>query len=696
MASTNTLTWTTFYARHRNDEGAIQSLFDQGINEFLNTTISHFEAPHALAQTIGGSAYANVMLVPGEIGRMNLLHHGFSCNTEAGFALIFVQGNLSDCSYFKVLPVVEATDRIRSPGEGPRRTTGTINCPSLDAMREATTADGFAELVAQGNVILKKKPNHILVPPTIFLMADGETDVTSKNLAINIIDAIRIDPEMDDDEEMARKEGEAQGLELLLAMLWASHNGGLTPVTLSDIRGNPTLNQITASIKDKLRSGGGGVTPPAAGGAIRPPADAESWALASQSIILELNRIQENREADKSLQAATKSLLRSLGPEERALFTTLSTTDMTIEPEMSDFMKTLTMTNGPLKAIGLLRAATRSWEGTFSEGCCHQLLSTGFLSQNSNLANPGGFTVFMFHPKTMDMGSKTFDKNTARLREYFDMDVEDDTIAYYAKQGFFHPKNPNDLRTQLQTAHDMLELLTCKQSIATVGLAYILQPKRWQKMITILNDRFRTQPSFGSKFVYSIDRTLQNFFDQITDCDDIATDGDPTYLTRKAMELIEKVVDGVTLAIELPAALLSTPKATGEPATKKAKTATKRGTESATKTASRKKPLVHSSDEHINTEPHPSWTVAPGTDYLDLFTDRAPGTKRWPKVVDKRLAKKGRPPVSAPLCVKFQMTGKCVQGCTLAHVNANAMTVPEFNQADRIMKDILATNTPGT
>ena len=112
----------------------------------------------------------------------------------------------------------------------------------------------------------------------------------------------------------------------------------------------------------------------------------------------------------------------------------------------------------------------------------------------------------------MEVDTKAFDKNTARLREYFDLDVEDDTIAYYAKQGFFHPKNPGDLHTQLQTAHDMLELLNCKKSIATTGLAYILQPKRWRKMVTILHDRFRTQANFGSKFVYSVDRTLQNFF----------------------------------------------------------------------------------------------------------------------------------------------------------------------------------------
>jgi hypothetical protein len=35
----------------------------------------------------------------------------------------------------------------------------------------------------------------------------------------------------------------------------------------------------------------------------------------------------------------------------------------------------------------------------------------------------------MFHPKSVDMGTKAFNKNTARLREYFDIDVEDNAIA---------------------------------------------------------------------------------------------------------------------------------------------------------------------------------------------------------------------------------------------------------------------------
>ena len=215
MAPVNALTWTAFYARHREDEGAIQSLFETETKEFVETTIGHFEDPNKLTQTIAGSAYANVMLVPAQTGHMHVLHHGFGCNTESGFSLIFVQGNLSDCSYFKVLPTKEATDQIKSAMEG-RRNNSTINCPLLTTMRNAMTADEFAALEPQGNVILRKKPNHMLIPPVIFLQLDGASEVRSKDLAITILNVIRSDPDEDDDEEAARKDTEAEELELLL------------------------------------------------------------------------------------------------------------------------------------------------------------------------------------------------------------------------------------------------------------------------------------------------------------------------------------------------------------------------------------------------------------------------------------------------------------------------------------------------
>ena len=346
-----------------------------------------------------------------------------------------------------------------------------MNCPSLAAMLAAGTADEFVNLEAQGNTILRQKLNHIMLHPVVFFIANGEATVRSKELAIAVIENLRVDPEEDHEEEVEKKGKEATGMELLLAMLWELEKDGFTDLRLSDIQGTPTLNQLIRGVKGKLQETTGDA--PTDGVRGMDEGAAEAWAISSQSIVQELNRMHESREAEKCMKESNLSLLsKALGPAQKTLFTTLSTTSTSIEPEMSEFMKTLTMTKTPQKTVGQLKTETRDWAGTFSEGCCHRLLSTaGLLPEETNRANPGGFTISVFHAKTVDMGGKGFDKSTAKLWEYFDMEVTDDTLAFYAKQGFFHPTNPNDMRIQLQTAHNFLELLTCKRSIATEGLS---------------------------------------------------------------------------------------------------------------------------------------------------------------------------------------------------------------------------------
>jgi hypothetical protein len=76
------------------------------------------------------------------------------------------------------------------------------------------------------------------------------------------------------------------------------------------------------------------------------------------------------------------------------------------------------------------------------------------------------------------------------------MDVDEATHSFYAKQGYFTPMSPHDLRVILQTALDMLELLTCKHSVVTPGLSYVLQPARWNRMITIYHDRSKDRKRF--------------------------------------------------------------------------------------------------------------------------------------------------------------------------------------------------------
>ena len=568
------LTWCNYYARNRDDEGAIQVLFDRNWAALATKTASHLSNPVKLSETVGGHMYGSMMLVPGPVGRMQMLHHGFTYDHEdMGFQLIFAQGNLGDCSYFKIIPAGDVTEPIKIT-QGRRITT--TNCPLLESMLAATTKEEFTALPAQANTILRQKPNHLMIHPEAFLMMDGSPNFQSKELAMIIIDMIRVDPDEDDEEIVEEKAKAATGAEQVLSFLWASEQGALTPVILTDVQESPYLNQTIRAIKEKLGRGEANVVETRNDNGEEREARAEAWAVSSQSIVQELNRMHESRETARDLKEASQSLLKALGPDQKGLFTTLCTTDALVVPEMTPFMNTVTMTKTPQKAVSLLRAATRAWEGTFSDGCCHRLLANGFLSTESNPANPGGFTVFMFHPKTVDMGAKAFDSTTATLREYFGMDVDDTTVEYYAKQGFFHATNQHDLRVQLQTALEMLELLTCKNSIATKGLHYILQPKRWRRFSTILHGRFVTDKSFGTKFLYSIDRALQVFFERVSSLDEAEGDlGDvSSLLLSKAVSLMTTVEYGESLAIELPAHLAqntrvapSPPKKTKSPTT---------------------------------------------------------------------------------------------------------------------------------
>ena len=163
----------------------------------------------------------------------------------------------------------------------------------------------------------------------------------------------------------------------------------------------------------------------------------------------------------------------------------------------------------------------------------------------------------MFQPKTVDLGNKGGKGGHKLLREYLGMEVAESTIEFDTKQGFYTPSSPNDLRVQLQMALNMLELLTCDGTIAGKQLAFILEPRCWARMATILNDRFKSEKEFGANFCYTLDCHLQTFLNNITRWDDIASDGQPRYLVNKAKELLVRLEDGQGLNIMLPAALIT-------------------------------------------------------------------------------------------------------------------------------------------
>ena len=549
-------------------------------------------------------------------------------------------------------------------------------------MLAAGSADEFADLEADGNEIRLKRPNHLLISPQIFVLAEGARTVSSKELAFQITSRLAFADD-DDSVEVEEKETEREWVEELLASLWASEKGLLAPITLTDIRETALMNHLIRSVKDKL----GRRTTPAV---VSPTGDVggslislEPMAASSQNLVSILNRIQDGTDDDKIKKEAEKSIMKVMGPTQRSLFLALCTPDMRETPDMTDFMSNLTSSKTPQKAIGLIQSETRDWEGTFSVGGMHRLLSNGFLSQETNRANPGGFSIFMFHPRTVEVHSKG---RNELLREYLGMDVDESTLEYYAKQGYFAPSsNPHDLRVQLQTTVDMLQLLTCPGSIAAVGLNYILEPKRWARMTTILGDRFKAEKDFGAHFCYILDRSLQNFFDKVTRWPDIKTDGDPCYLLTKAEDLIESIEDGKGLNIILPIALLAS--STLNKKHERGSGSTDTGGSSAKKpkkdTAKVTPEPTAKDSKHVNDDTVPAWLLPKGTTFLSLFGPQMPGLKGWPHFTDNRLARKPNRSRRAPMCVRFQSVGECTASCTLAHTKSSAFTETEFSLVEK-------------
>ena len=725
--------WTDFYERNRNDGGPFQALFETNTATLAAKTARNKASIPRLTEAIAGSGNGNMMLVPGTGGMVQVIHHGFATEVDGEFALVFVHGNVDEFATFKVLnreSAVEPIARVLEPEDGvddvgPPRAEAR-QAPSFLSLIEAENARDFGELLPEGNDVLTDLPNHFLIHPKVFALTMGARSVESKYLAFEIIARIIHHEEEELDYLDEDEPDEGQDYEGLLAFLWAVANGLLTEVRLNDIPETTAMNNMVRKVRAKVSGqematrrgnqptrspdwgaiGAGDVedeglsideAPRASGIDETHRASIEMMASSSQAMAALMNRMQEGNEIDRSRKEAERSLLKTMGPTQRELFTSLCTTRMTRPPRMSEFMTGLTMSKTPQKAINLLLSETRDWEGTFSVGGFHRMLSHGFMSHEANRTHPGGFTLFMFHPKTVEIGTgggKGGNNSNALLREYLGMEIEEETLEYYAKQGYFIPSNPNDMRIQLQTALNTLELLTCDQSIATKGLAYVLAPARWARIVTNMNDRFKSEPEFGTKFCYTLDRHLQLFFDKMTRWDDVETDGDQNYLVGKAEDLIERIEDGRGLNIVLPTVLKGKGSGMTSPDNKRS-AASKPAAESPSPTKKKKAPQEEStstgSKSHANPELVPGWVLPAGISFNELFLKNKPGAKGWPSLFDCRIPIKSNKAQTAPMCLKFQALGTCKKSCLLAHVTATAMSDQDRSRVQELFNEAYTT-----
>ncbi|KAI2490829.1 hypothetical protein MHU86_23739 [Fragilaria crotonensis] len=124
---------------------------------------------------------------------MQLIHHGFACNTDAGFSLAFAHGNIEDTTTFKTV------DRDE------------------------------------------------MVAPAV---KSGAKVISARDLAFAIIEAFQ-NAAADDDEISTEREAEAEGLEDTLAMLWASENGLLREIRLVDVP-STMMSHLIRGVRSRL------------------------------------------------------------------------------------------------------------------------------------------------------------------------------------------------------------------------------------------------------------------------------------------------------------------------------------------------------------------------------------------------------------------------------------------------------------
>ena len=187
-------------------------------------TAAHLNNVAKLTETISGSDHGNMLLVPGRKGTMQLIHHGFACNTDDGFSLVFAHGNLEETTSFKTvnrnLLVAPALERDEG-ADADEGTVGAFTVPTLESMMAAESPEEFANLEADDNTILENRPNHCLITPAIFEEVGGAKLISARNLASAIVEAVQA-AAADDDKISIERGAKAEGLEDTLAMLWAS------------------------------------------------------------------------------------------------------------------------------------------------------------------------------------------------------------------------------------------------------------------------------------------------------------------------------------------------------------------------------------------------------------------------------------------------------------------------------------------
>jgi hypothetical protein len=146
---------------------------------------------------------------------------------------------------------------------------------------------------------------------------------------------------------------------------------------------------------------------------------ASGLAVATHGLMISMQNAENHRIQERAEDKSAKSLMRNLSPRQQALFTKLCADDMGTVAKMPPFITSCPAEKTPIRATNLVQQASRKWKGGFSEADLSRFLAGGCVSQEGHLAEPGGFTGFVFHPKSpLSKGTSTESAIKGRCVEF--------------------------------------------------------------------------------------------------------------------------------------------------------------------------------------------------------------------------------------------------------------------------------------
>ena len=206
--------------------------------------------------------------------------------------------------------------------------------PTLASFFGATGPDAFlAALPGEVEDTLANGPNYIFIHPRTFTQADGPKSIRAKALAWASIEQSTEElTGVGSAEEWAEITKEQENMGVLLTFLWASKQGLLNSVTLSDVAESPRLNHQCELIAQKIRS----PVAPTAGASV----DTDSGlATATQSAMLSVQKTEETRKLERAEDKSGKSLIQNLPPpRQQVLLTKPRATHVHKAPVMPAFL----------------------------------------------------------------------------------------------------------------------------------------------------------------------------------------------------------------------------------------------------------------------------------------------------------------------------------------------------------------------